>query len=100
MPRKGSLPDDNPSLIKRYNEMTRGDFPGWRWWAYVTAEAGTLFGLGLWFVVDSINSPNWPEWPESEAAYWGVGLMIGGIYRFYVGARDARQERNKASGNP
>jgi len=47
MPKKEALPDEKPTLIKQYHEMTRGDFPGWRWWAYVTAESGTIFGLGL-----------------------------------------------------
>jgi|GEM_PF-2798337 len=97
MPKKEALPDEKPTLIKRYHEMTRGDFPGWRWWAYVTAESGTIFGLGLWFVVEAFYA-SWPDDIESRRlVYYGVCLMIGGIYRFYVGARDARRERTRAS---
>ena len=60
---------------------------GWRWWGYITAEALTLIGFGIILLPETFENM---DRSDHKGAYLGVLLIFGGLYRFYVGARNQR----------
>jgi len=62
---------------------------GWRWWGYVIAESLTLFGLGLGITLKYFELA---ENNPTTGLGWGVGLMVVGVARFVIGARDERRK--------